>query len=80
MPLLYRKVLEYTSQGRISSKNNYTRFKVPFQKIVSTWKVLVKRPLLIYNVIKLFSLRSDNADQNVVLNLFRAEKPLLLLA
>ena len=36
MPLLYGKVLEYTSLGRISSRNNYTRFKVPFQKIVAT--------------------------------------------
>ena len=36
MPLLYGKVLEYISQGGISSRNNYSRFKVPFQKIVAT--------------------------------------------
>ena len=27
-----RKVLEYTSQGRTSSRNNYAKFKVPFQE------------------------------------------------
>ena len=27
-----KEVFEYASQGRISSRNNYTRLKVPFRK------------------------------------------------
>ena len=31
-PYYMKEVFEHASQGRISSKNNYARFKIPFHK------------------------------------------------
>ena len=31
-PYYLKEVFEYASQGRINSRNNYARLKVPFQK------------------------------------------------
>ena len=34
-----KEVFEYASQGRISSRNNYARLKVPFRKTTMAQKV-----------------------------------------
>ena len=34
-PYYMKEVFEYASQGRISSRNNYTKLKVPFRKTTS---------------------------------------------
>ena len=40
-PYYMKGVFEYTSQERISSRNNYAKLKVPFRKTTKTQKSLL---------------------------------------
>ena len=52
----YMKVFEYASQGRISSKNNYARLKVPFGKTAIGQKSLSYIGPSVWNKLPLLSL------------------------
>ena len=52
-PYYMKEVFEYASQGRISSRNNYTRLKVPFCKsTIGTEKFLIYWSLSLEQIAK----------------------------
>ena len=67
MPLLYEEVLKYTSQGRINSRNNYTRLKVPFRKTTMGQKNLSYIGPSVWNNIP------SSMKRNISLNKFKLD-------
>ena len=51
-PYYVKEVFEYASQGRISSRNNYAKLKVPFRKTTMRQKSLVYWPLSLEQITK----------------------------
>ena len=47
-----KEVFEYASQGRISSRNNYARLKVPFRKTTMGQKSLIYWSLRLEQITK----------------------------
>ena len=58
----YMKVFEYASQGRVSSRNNYAKLKVPFRKTTMGQKSLSYIGPSVWN--KLPSLMKRNISLN----------------
>ena len=51
-PYYMKEVFEYASQGRISSRNNYARLKVPFRKTTMGQKSLIYCSLSLEQIAK----------------------------
>ena len=71
--LIYKRSFEYTSKGRISSRNNYTRLKVPFRKTNMGQKVLSYIGPSVWNKLLDFRKRSIslNTSKHDKKNIFR---------
>ena len=60
-----KEVFEYASQGRISSRNNYARLKVPFRKTTMGQKSLSYIGPSVWNKL------SSSMKRNISLNKFK---------
>ena len=64
-PYYMHKVFEYASQGRISSRNNYAKLKVPFRKITMGQKSLSYIGPSVWNKLP------SSVERNISLNKFK---------
>ena len=64
-PYCMKEVFEYASQGRISSRNNYARLKVPFRKTTMGQKSLSYIGPSVWNKLP------SSMKRNIALNTFK---------
>ena len=64
-PYHMKEVFEYASQGRISSRNNYARLKVPFRKTTMGQKSLSYVGPSVWNKLP------SSMKRNIILNKFK---------
>ena len=64
-PYYMKEVFEYSSQGRISSRNNYARLKVPFRKTTTGQKSLSYIGPSVWNKLP------SSVKRNINLNTFK---------
>ena len=62
-----KEVFEYASQGRISSRNNYARLKVPFHKTTVAQKSLSYSGRSVWNKLR------SSLKKNISLNKFKID-------
>ena len=73
-PYYMKEIFEYASQGRISSRNNYTRLKVPFRKSTMGQKSLSYIGPSVWNKLP------SSMKRNISLNTFKHDVKKMLFS